>query len=152
MLCLYVIIDKKRKEKQFPPTPIFGILQSPTHAYDKIIDQLDFLTLECPSCKHSGCLIKHAKYPRTFRMANSIITVHILRVLCKECGHTHAILLCDFVPYSQILLDDQVDILTSNNDEEFLSDNPNFDLSDIRYIRKQYNLYWKQRLLSRSIS
>lgn len=120
--------------------------------YDKIIDQLDFLTLECPSCKHSGCLIKHAKYPRTFRMANSIITVHILRVLCKECGHTHAILLCDFVPYSQILLDDQVDILTSNNDEEFLSDNPNFDLSDIRYIRKQYNLYWKQRLLSRSIS
>lgn len=121
-------------------------------SYDKIIDQLDFLTLECPSCKHSGCLIKHAKYPRTFRMSNSNITVNIVRVLCKECGHTHAILLCDFVPYSQILLSDQLDILQSDNDEEFLSENPNFDLSDIRYIKKQFNLYWKQRLISHSIS
>ena len=30
MLCLYVIFDKKRKEKQIPPTPIFGILQNGT--------------------------------------------------------------------------------------------------------------------------
>lgn len=30
MLCLYVIFDKKRKEKQIPPTPILGILQNGT--------------------------------------------------------------------------------------------------------------------------
>ena len=78
--------------------------------YDNIISQIDLSTLECPTCHHSGCLIKHARYNRTFRVSHSIITVKITRVLCKECGHTHAILLCDFVPYSQILIDDQLDI------------------------------------------
>ena len=119
--------------------------------YDKIIDQTDLMTLKCPSCKHSGCLIKHARYSRTFRMSNSAVTINIVRVLCKECGHTHAILLCNFIPYSQILLDDQIAILQSKNDEEFLSDNPNFDLSDIKHIKKQFNLYWKQRLICHSI-
>lgn len=65
MLCLYVIFDKKRKEKQFPLTPIFGILL-PQHTcmitlyyennntftqdtYDNIIDQTDLMTLKCPA-------------------------------------------------------------------------------------------------------
>lgn len=120
--------------------------------YDNIISQIDLFTLECPTCHHSGCLIKHARYNRTFRASHSIITVKITRVLCKECGHTHAILLCDFVPYSQILIDDQLDILTNDNDQEILSSSPGLDLSDIRYVRKQFTLYWKQRLLSQSIS
>lgn len=89
--------------------------------YDNIISQIDLFTLECPTCHHSGCLIKHARYNRTFRVSHSIITVKITRVLCKECGHTHAILLCDFIPYSQILIDDQLDILTNDNDQEILA-------------------------------
>lgn len=120
--------------------------------YDNIVSQIDLLTLECPTCHHSGCLIKHARYNRTFRVSHSVITVKIIRVLCKECGHTHAILLCDFVPYSQILIDDQLDIITNDNDQEILSNSPCLDLSDIRYVRKQFTLYWKQRLLSQSIS
>lgn len=120
---------KKRKEKQFPLTIIFGMLHPRmiTLYYEnnntftqynclKIIDQTDFITLKCP---------------RTFRMSNS---TDIVRVLCKECGHTHAILLCTFVPYSQILLNDQITILQSDDEDKFLSDNPNFDLYDIKYI------------------
>lgn len=85
--------------------------------YDNIMSQIDLLTLECPSCHHTGNLIKHAKYNRTFRVSDSIITIKIVRVLCKECGHTHAILLCDFVPYSQILIDDQLDIMNDQGNE-----------------------------------
>ena len=85
--------------------------------YDNIMSQIDLLTLECPSCHHTGSLIKHAKYNRTFRVSDSIITIKIVRVLCKECGHTHAILLCDFVPYSQILTDDQLDIMNDQGNE-----------------------------------
>lgn len=33
--------------------------------YDNIVSQIDLLTLECPTCHHSGCLIKHARYNRT---------------------------------------------------------------------------------------
>lgn len=85
----------------------------------KIIDRTDFITLKCP---------------RTFRMSNSTVTIDIVRVLCKECGHTHAILLCTFVPYSQVLLNDQITILQSDDEDKFLSDIPNFDLYDIKYI------------------
>lgn len=120
--------------------------------YDHIIDQIDLLTIECPSCHHTGHLIKHAKYPRTFRSNGKEINITILRVLCKHCGKTHAILLCDFVPYSQILLDDQIDIITNDDDEELLSNNPSLDYSDINYVRRQFLKYWKERLLSEVIS
>lgn len=120
--------------------------------YDNIIDQVDFMTVRCPHCKHSGCLTKHARYKRTFRLPDSAITISILRVLCKECGHTHAVLLCEFVPYSQILLDDQISIIRSDNENTYISDNPNLEKSDYRYVRKQFSLYWKQRLISCSLS
>lgn len=120
--------------------------------YDNIIDQVDFMNVRCPHCKHSGCLIKHGRYKRTFRLPDSTITISILRVLCKECGHTHAVLLCEFVPYSQILLDDQVSIIRSDDENTYISDNPNFEKSDYRYVRKQFSLYWKQRLISCSLS
>lgn len=119
--------------------------------YDKIIDQVDFMTIRCPTCRHSGCLIKHARYKRTFRLPASTVTISILRVLCKECGHTHAVLLCEFVPYSQILLEDHINIIRNDDDNSFITDNPNFDMSDIRYVRKQFVLFWKQRLLSCSL-
>lgn len=167
MLCLYVIIYKKKKGKAdssnanlwntAPQTMCMITLYYENDnifnqdTYDKIINQVDFLTLKCPECSHSGCLIKHARYSRSFRLSNSVITINIVRVLCKECGKTHAVLLYDFVPYSQILLNDQIEIIKSDNDEKYLSDNPNFDMSDLKHIRKQFNLYWKQRLLSHSI-
>ena len=119
--------------------------------YDKIINQVDFMTIKCPTCSHSGCLIKHARYKRTFRLPDSAVTISILRVLCKECGHTHAVLLCEFVPYSQILLEDHINIIINDDDNSFIADNPNFDISDIRYVKKQFVLFWKQRLLSRSL-
>lgn len=120
--------------------------------YDNIIDQVDFMNVRCPHCKHSGCLIKHGRYKRTFRLPDSTITISILRVLCKECGHTHAVLLCEFVPYSQILLDDQISIIRCDDENTYISDNPNLEKSDYRYVRKQFSLYWKQRLISCSLS
>ena len=116
--------------------------------YDNIIDQVDFMSVGCPHCKHSGCLTKHARYKRTLRLPDSTITISILRVLCKECGHSHAVLLCEFVPYSQILLDDQISIIRSDDENTYISDNPNLEKSDYRYVRKQFSLCWKQRLIS----
>lgn len=168
MLCFYVIILNKNKGNADPSNANLWNTASQTTSmitlyyendnifnqdtYDKIINQVDFLTLECPSRNHSCCLIKHARYSRSFRLPNSVITINIVRVLCKECGKTHAVLLCDFVPYSQILLNNQIEIIKSDNDEKYLSDNRNFDMSDLKYISKQFNLYWKQRLLSHSIT
>ena len=98
--------------------------------YDNIKDQVDFMNVRCLHCKHSGCFIKYARYKRTFRLPDFTITISILRVLCKECGHTHAVFLCDFVPYSQILLDDQMSITKSDDENTYISDNPNLEKSD----------------------
>lgn len=96
MLCLYVIILNKNKGKADHSNVNLWNTASQTTSmitlyyendnifnqdtYDKIINQVDFLTLECPSCNHSCCLIKHARYFRSFRLPNSVITINIVRV------------------------------------------------------------------------
>lgn len=119
--------------------------------YDSIINNTNLFNLQCPSCHHFSCLIKHGTYIRSIRLANSTISLKILRVFCKECGHTHAILLDDIVPYSQITLEDQVEIIENDDDVDFLNNNTNFSASDLKYIKKQYQLHWMQRLLAYSI-
>lgn len=71
--------------------------------YNKIIDSLDLTLISC-TCGHSGSLIRHGSYKRKIPLKDRIITLTVVRVYCKHCGHTHALLLSSFVPYSQIPL------------------------------------------------
>lgn len=118
--------------------------------YDNIINDIDFLTVQCPSCTHSGHLIKYGHYHRNLRTCEGTISLKILRVRCKLCGKTHAVLLVDFVPYSQIPLDDHLSIIQCDpsDDDSILDENPNLNISDIRYIRKQYKRYWESMIIS----
>lgn len=122
--------------------------------YENIINDIDFMSVTCPSCNHSGHLIKYGHYPRSLKTCDGTITLRILRVKCNLCGKTHAVLLVDIVPYSQIPLDDHLAIIQSDSseDDSILDENPNLDISDIRYIRKQYNRYWKAKIISFRIS
>ena len=53
------------------------------------------------SCGHKGCFVRHAYYRRLLKTKKGTITLNILRVKCKGCGRTHAILPELVVPYSQ---------------------------------------------------
>jgi hypothetical protein len=57
----------------------------------------------CPSCGSKNSLIRHAKYERyIYLFENSVFVCHmivILRLKCKSCGTTHAILPADVIPY-----------------------------------------------------
>lgn len=123
-------------------------------AYENIINDIDFLTVPCPSCAHYGHLTKYGHYPRVLRTCDGAITLSIQRVKCSLCGKTHAVLLVDIVPYSQIPLDDHLSVIQGDpsEDDSILDENPNLDISDIRYIRKQYNRYWKPVIVSFRIS
>ena len=69
--------------------------------YYDAIAALELYQLTC-SCGHSGCLIVHGYYERTVRTPFGSMRIRVLRVMCKECGHTHALLPEILVPYSQL--------------------------------------------------
>lgn len=122
--------------------------------YDDVINSIQFHQLTC-TCGHSGCLTIHGYYDRSVKVGDSFVRLHICRVICSECGHTHALLLSVFVPYSQISLPDQVDIIThSGSDRDFsgiMEAAPSIDESCVRSVIRRFRLHWEQRLLSENI-
>lgn len=119
--------------------------------YDDAISNLQFHQLVC-TCGHSGCLTIHAYYYRYVKSDVSKIRLRICRVKCHICGHTHALLLSDFVPYSQIPLSTHVAIISclleNKSFSSIMDATPSIDENNIRYIIRQYLYHWKQRLLS----
>ena len=73
--------------------------------YKAYIQQLDTFQLECNYCHEHGYCIRHAYYKRGYFIDKSDLckgtAIDILRVKCKNCGHTHAILPEEIVPYLQ---------------------------------------------------
>lgn len=122
--------------------------------YDETISSLEFCTLLC-TCKHYGCLTKHAYYHRKLKTESGGFKLKICRVKCSVCGRTHALLLSCIVPYSQVSVADQVAItsceVSTGKHTNIMEVNPDIDESCISYIIHQYRRYWKQRLLSEAI-
>ncbi len=69
--------------------------------YEKSIQFFNCFSLKC-SCGCKGCLIKHGYYTRKISINNKIYTINILRVKCKSCGKTHAILPFFVIPYIRL--------------------------------------------------
>lgn len=122
--------------------------------YNDVITQLQFHRLTC-SCGHSACLTSHGYYYRYIHSDTEKIRLRICRVKCSFCGRTHALLLSNIVPYSQISLPEHIDILLHHSHNEsfttFMNNSPSIDESNIRYLIKQYIIHWKQKLLSENI-
>ena len=122
--------------------------------YDDVINSLQFHQLTC-TCGRSGCLTIHGYYRRTVKSGDSGLRLRVCRVICSECGRTHALLLASIVPYSQISLPDQVDIIShSESDGDFSSlmdATPSIDESSVRSVVRRFRQHWKQRLLSEDI-
>ena len=121
--------------------------------YDDIIYSISFYSLTC-TCGHSGCLIGHGSYQRFMKFDGAKIPLQISRVLCCSCGKTHALLPAFIVPYSQISLCEQVNIISENSPTKansVMEQNPAIDESNVNSIIRQYNHHWKQRLASEKI-
>ena len=119
--------------------------------YNDILDSLQFHQLKCP-CGCSGMLIRHGSYNRTLKFQGESLQLSILRLKCKSCGHTHAILPSAVVPYSQIPLKDQQDILAASaqgeSTEPVMNRNPLIDENNVKSLLRQYRKHWKERLSS----
>lgn len=121
--------------------------------YGKVTASLPIYRLSC-SCSHAGCLVRHGYYRRRLKTRQGTIVLRILRVKCKECGRTHAILPELIVPYSQIPADLQQCMLLyplgSPELESLMQGNSDIMESNILAIRGRYRKNWKERLLTLS--
>ena len=119
--------------------------------YQEFVSGLEIHRIFC-SCGHAGCLVRHGYYRRKLKTADGTVTLRILRVRCKECGRTHAILPECVVPYSRIPVDIQQKMITHRLGDPELEDlmtcNPDITESDVLRTRRSFKRYWRQRLLS----
>ena len=107
----------------------------------------------CPSCHSTGNCINHAYYNRMIiDYINGEIfvrSVRVLRVICKSCGHTHAILPDFIIPYSSYGLFFVLQVLTrlflKINTLESLCEK--YDV-DLKTIRRWIAVFQKHKCLS----
>lgn len=125
------------------------------NCYDCTINNLQLHTIEC-TCGKKGCLIRHGHYKRSVKFRSSLIRLSVQRVLCTECLVSHALLPSILVPYSQIPLHDQQQILycaeKGRDTEPVMENNLLIDENNIKYIIRQFKRHWKQRILSAGLS
>lgn len=119
--------------------------------YKEITAKLPLYRLRC-SCGHAGCFVRHGYYRRRLKTRAGTIVLSILRVKCKECGRTHAILPEIMVPYSQIPADLQQCMLLyplgSEELNKLMNGNSDITESNILAIRSRYRRRWKERILA----
>lgn len=119
--------------------------------YDEVIKELSFNTLTCPLCKGHH-FVKHAYYSRKVKTKYSYLDLVILRVKCKTCNSTHALLLSCIIPYSSIQLKDQLRIIKGKNIDELMLTNINIDESDVQRVKRNYRKFFKEMLFSFDIA
>lgn len=119
--------------------------------YGKVTANLPLYRIRC-SCGHAGCLVRHGYYNRHLKTRQETFILRILRVKCKECGRTHAILPELVVPYSQIPADLQQFMLLyplgSPELEALMQANSDIAESNVLAVRARYRRSWKERLLT----
>jgi len=124
-------------------------------SYNNFLEDLEMNQLQC-SCGLSGCLIKHGYYTRSIKTPHGIVQLSILRVKCKHCGKTHAIFPVLIVPYSRVLLNTHLSVITAYiskfSFEPIMMDNEYIDESNIKYIIRQFLRHWKERISAFNLS
>lgn len=125
------------------------------NVYDQTISSIQLHTVEC-TCGKRGCLILYGHYRRCVKFMSALIRLSVQRVWCKECRTSHALIPSLLVPYSQIPLRDQQEILdcADNGIVPLAVMERNFliDENNIKHIIRQFKKHWKQRLLSLGLS
>jgi len=104
---------KRNLPNKFNPSELSEI-------YAQIIDNLsdeDIDSFICPFCKENHVFKKHGYYKRKYKDGSDKLlrVLEILRLICKKCRKTHALLLPCIVPYKWLLLWQQLQLIYFNH-------------------------------------
>jgi hypothetical protein len=135
------------------------IILSLIKKYEHFILKIVLSNFYCPhtDCNAVGQMVKHAYYERGIILnGDETIIITILRIKCKACNRTHALLPPFIVPYSQLLLNDHLEILLAyllNQDEKIneIQNQLGLTITQITNILNYYHEHWKERVTLESI-
>lgn len=124
--------------------------------YSLVVSLINLDAIVCPYCNIDHCFHKHAYYPRFVKLDNgkdkSENKLKILRIKCKICGKTHALVPYSIIPYTQRTLDDTIIIfymldsdLPFNSD--FLLDHSTISAKDFYTLKRTFHI-WKKVMAS----
>lgn len=123
-------------------------------SYDKLISSLQFHQLSC-SCGRAGCLNIHGYYSRSVKQGEGSVRLSFCRVRCSACSRTHALIPSFIVPYSQVSLPDQAEIILASEGlappGAVMERTTSIDENNVACVLRRYRLHWKQRLLSEAL-
>ena len=125
-------------------------------SYNNSISELQIHQISCPCCHHHN-LCWHGCYKRkVFTNSNGgdKVTLKVSRLKCQFCKATHALLPQNLVPYQQIPLAIQVDVIAqsaTHSTEEILSSNICLDECNVKSIIARFRLHWVERLRCESL-
>ena len=118
--------------------------------YDEIIASVDIHLLECTCKRHN--MVVHGYYTRKLKTKSGNIELVILRVRCKDCGKTHAVLISFIVPYQSIEMSVQIKIIANNDIEKIMYCNPSIDELDIYRVKERFRLRYKSFMKSLNLT
>lgn len=123
-------------------------------SYDNAIHSIQIHQVSCPHCNHYN-LIQHGIYERGILTDEEKIQLKVSRVKCQFCSKTHALLPVQLVPYQQIPLETQLDVIKDSLSEEKLAPSlekhPFVDEFSAKMILLRFYTFWMERLKSLSI-
>ena len=99
--------------------------------YTEAINSIDFNKVVCHKCRFTGDYEVKGYYERSIIINNYKLKINLLRIKCKNCGRTHAILFLDFIPYYQLSSTDSKDIIDNDFNDEY------YDLDLIERLKKR---------------
>lgn len=84
---------------------------------EKLLDNYSHFDYTCPKCGAKHSLIRHGNYERNLILVDNFDNVKevkllVLRLKCKSCGSTHAILPNDIIPYCIYSFSYTINVLT----------------------------------------
>ena len=118
--------------------------------YDEILESVDIHLLECTCKRHN--MVVHGYYSRNIKTHNGNIELVIMRVRCKDCGKTHAVLISFIVPYQSIEISVLIDIIDDGDIEKIMADNLSIDELDIFRVKERFRLRYKSFMKSLNLT
>lgn len=110
--------------------------------YLKFIDNVEMSSFTCPNCSNNN-FERHGYYKRYIIVNDVKKQIIVLRIRCKCCGRTHAVLPPFIVPYLHTPIKELQTILVSIDNGEKLDVEPHVKKTFRRVYRS-----WIQKLLS----
>ncbi len=110
--------------------------------YDDYINLIDVHSLTCTCGSHDNVI--HGYYKRKVKTDNGNIKLRIIRIKCKHCGKTHAVLVSLIIPYKSVCLNTSIRIIKNDDIDSLMINNIQIDEQVISRIRKVFNERYKK--------